>query len=151
MHCHPPGFVFFFSIAKLLGPFGCHCLAGSKGESWDWDKKCRCSLPETNSDFAMHLEIGRLTAPKGNEKVFQTSIFRCELLVLGRVDGDDDDDDGDDDDDDGGGDDDDDDDHEYRYYCHCYSLLVNVISIILKYHYYHLVINTTFMGCSSSQ
>ena len=30
-----------------------------------------------------HLKIGR--APKGNEKVFQPSIFRGELLVSGRV------------------------------------------------------------------
>ncbi len=35
------------------------------------------TLPETNSS---PLETG-LNAPKGNEKVFQPSIFGCELLM----------------------------------------------------------------------
>ena len=39
-----------------------------------------CTLPETNS---LPLKIGR--APKGNYILFQPSIFRCELLVSGRV------------------------------------------------------------------
>ena len=38
------------------------------------------TLPETNSS---PLKIGR--APKGNVLIFQPSIFRCELLVSGRL------------------------------------------------------------------
>ena len=38
------------------------------------------TLPETNSS---HLPVSAM--PKGNEKVFQSSICRCELLVSGRV------------------------------------------------------------------
>ncbi len=41
------------------------------------------TLPETNIS---HLKLG-LNAPKGNENVFQPSIFRCKLLVSGRVQG----------------------------------------------------------------
>ena len=38
------------------------------------------TLPETKKS---HLKIGR--APKGSRIVFQPSIFRCDVLVLGRV------------------------------------------------------------------
>ena len=44
-------------------------------------KRCNgFTLPETNSNFAPE---NRPFAPKGNEKVFQPSIFRGELLVSG--------------------------------------------------------------------
>ena len=67
-------FRIIFSIAKLLGPFGCHCLAGSKGEDG------------TGTARQMHREIRpALKRPsKGNEKVFQTSIFRCYVSFEGR-------------------------------------------------------------------
>ena len=45
---------------------------------YDFPANWRITLPETNSS---HLKIGH---PK-RKLVFQTSIFRCELLVLGRV------------------------------------------------------------------
>ena len=39
------------------------------------------TLPETNG----HSTCQVVVSPKGNEKIFQPSIFRGELLVLGRV------------------------------------------------------------------
>ena len=43
-----------------------------------------CTLPEINSHFA-HENRPKLNAPKENYIVIQPSIFRCKLLVSGRV------------------------------------------------------------------
>ena len=50
----------------------------SRGKGWTAIMKVTLTLPETNSS---HLKIGH---PK-RKLVFQPSIFRCELLVSGRV------------------------------------------------------------------